>query len=220
MTIFVDDREDAKVVQMLRKINNDVVVQRLQVGDYIILGRRNVIIERKTAHDFASSIRDGRIWSQLSNYSSFLDDGYVVILAIIGSLGKVSRLRKWNLYSLISTIAGIQIGYRISVLFFDTEKYFVLFLHSVARRYGTKDVKRRELVHQFAKKPKTVEEQVLFILESFPGISAKRARQIVEKFGSIKCFVNNYEKIVELPRVGEKLLNQLREVIEWDGRKK
>lgn len=65
--IIVDDRERAngKVLAALAA-RDDVTVEiaRLEVGDYRV--ERRVVVERKTATDFAASLIDGRLFRQVA----------------------------------------------------------------------------------------------------------------------------------------------------------
>jgi ERCC4-type nuclease len=62
--VVVDDRErPSGVVPELEKLGRVVVkIEHLSLGDYCIDGA--VLIERKTAADFAQSLIDGRLFSQ------------------------------------------------------------------------------------------------------------------------------------------------------------
>ena len=68
--IVVDDRErPSGVVAELEKAGKAMVkVEHLSVGDYCVDGA--VLIERKTAADFAQSLMDGRLFSQAGRMSS------------------------------------------------------------------------------------------------------------------------------------------------------
>ncbi len=62
--IFVDDREQAGAVPaaLARRRDATIEVARLSVGDYCV--QRRVLVERKTAADFAASLIDGRLFRQ------------------------------------------------------------------------------------------------------------------------------------------------------------
>ena len=64
--IGIDDRERNKdLLAVLRGIEDvELVSRRLEIGDFEIEG--SVLIERKTAADFATSLVDGRLFSQAS----------------------------------------------------------------------------------------------------------------------------------------------------------
>jgi DNA excision repair protein ERCC-4 len=66
MRIAVDTRErNPRVEHALRRRNNIVVSRaRLPIGDYQI--KNSLIVERKTLADFALSVRDGRLFTQVA----------------------------------------------------------------------------------------------------------------------------------------------------------
>ena len=68
--IVADDRErPSGVVAELEKAGKVIVkIEHLSVGDYCVDGA--VLIERKTAADFAQSLMDGRLFSQAGRMSS------------------------------------------------------------------------------------------------------------------------------------------------------
>ena len=77
--IVVDDRErPCRVVAELEKLDGLIVkIEHLTVGDYCIDGA--VLIERKTAADFAQSLIDGRLFGQAKLMaSSSLRPAYII----------------------------------------------------------------------------------------------------------------------------------------------
>jgi len=64
LKLIIDDRERASIPYLETEMYNiGYEVQRIAIGDYIIIDEKNKIIacfERKTLEDFASSIKDGR----------------------------------------------------------------------------------------------------------------------------------------------------------------
>jgi DNA excision repair protein ERCC-4 len=68
--IAVDDRERSSgIVAELEKLDAVIVkMEHLAVGDYCIDGA--VLIERKTAVDFAQSLMDGRLFAQASRMAA------------------------------------------------------------------------------------------------------------------------------------------------------
>lgn len=78
--LYVDDREDRRIIDALHGIENlEVVVARLEVGDYHARwgndANRQVIIERKTADDFEKSIRDHRLAEQILRMEGKMEEG-------------------------------------------------------------------------------------------------------------------------------------------------
>jgi len=65
--IIIDDREsECGIAEILRKTAGvSVSMQRLPLGDYLV--DHKLLVERKTFEDFASSIKDGRLFHQASS---------------------------------------------------------------------------------------------------------------------------------------------------------
>ena len=72
--VVVDDRERPfEVVAELKRSDRVVVqIEHLLVGDYCIDGA--VLIERKTAPDFAQSLIDGRLFAQAGGWQTHTCD--------------------------------------------------------------------------------------------------------------------------------------------------
>ena len=71
--IVVDDRERAGDVPAALAMRGDATVEvaRLNVGDYCV--QRRVLVERKTAADFAVSLIDGRLFRQTAALAASVD---------------------------------------------------------------------------------------------------------------------------------------------------
>ena len=90
MVIIVDDREPSDI---LDSIKNSVTYERkrLAIGDYIV--NNTIIIERKTAPDFISSMLSGHLRSQVYRLTKVSSSP---ILAVIGNIyieaqGRINR---------------------------------------------------------------------------------------------------------------------------------
>ncbi len=63
ISIIADDREPNDIIKSLtERPDVDITIKRLSVGDYLVDNR--LLFERKTIHDFAISIIDGRLFKQ------------------------------------------------------------------------------------------------------------------------------------------------------------
>ena len=64
--IVVDKREERSgIPSLLRELGISVRYEMLEVGDYLLPG--DILVERKSARDFISSLLDGRLFDQSSN---------------------------------------------------------------------------------------------------------------------------------------------------------
>lgn len=65
MRLFVDYRERG-VAETIEGVCEEIEFAQLPLGDYLIaLEEGSVLVERKTATDFLSSVRSNRLWEQL-----------------------------------------------------------------------------------------------------------------------------------------------------------
>ena len=66
LAILIDDRERSQTIRQSLAAMPGVTsrLQRLAIGDYQVDGR--LLFERKTLHDFAVSVTDGRLFRQMT----------------------------------------------------------------------------------------------------------------------------------------------------------
>lgn len=87
--LYIDDREDRRIVEMLKGIPNlHVIVCRLETGDFRARWgsgeHEQLVIERKTATDLARSIETGRMRSQALALAGEMAKGVRCILLVQG----------------------------------------------------------------------------------------------------------------------------------------
>lgn len=200
--IIVDYREkNSLVTSELSALNLEIEFASLEIADYII---GNVAIERKTVSDFISSMINRRLLNQLEKMSSYENR----LLIIEG-------LDEQELYSEQENNKGVHAnsirGFLISILlkhktpivftknYEDTAK----FLEIISRR------KTKEMSLHVAKKNLNKSERLQFILEGFPGIGPKTAKELLKKFRTIRNIINAPEG--ELKKIlGKRTENILR----------
>ena len=76
--VVVDKREEKSgVPEHLLELGVSVRLEFLEVGDYLLPG--DVLVERKTARDFLSSLIDGRLFEQAANLASSSENPTLII---------------------------------------------------------------------------------------------------------------------------------------------
>ncbi len=77
--ILVVDRERfGQVLQTLRALEDvSVATRQLPLGDYQVDGR--LLVERKTLHDFALSIIDGRLFNQMKHLATAPQNSVLIL---------------------------------------------------------------------------------------------------------------------------------------------
>jgi ERCC4-type nuclease len=92
-----------------------------------------------------------------------------------------------------------------------------LILVSIDKKLG--EVKEKKELIIAKPKAESIEEEALRVIASFPMISEKRAKEILEYFGSIHNFVNNVDKINEIEGIGDKIRDRIKILINYDIRR-
>ncbi len=204
--IYADIREEKSGIPSLLEREGLLVVRKqLDIGDYVISDK--IVVERKTATDFAHSLFDGRLFDQASRMS----EAFPIIVYVVE--GNPFRLRRYRsrLTQLTSAMVALAVDFNAKILFSEGPSHSATIIGSLARRANT--VRKPVTLH---KKPKlsSIREWQLYIVESFPGIGAKTAERVLEHFGTIERFVN--ASIVELSRVpgiGEKRAELIKTIL-------
>lgn len=193
-TIIIDNRESGEFDKLLASKNALIERKQLELGDFICSDR--TIIERKTRSDFESSILDRRLFNQLSNLVSTYSR---VILLIEGeeSLGRISRAALLGAYSSVVT------DYGASIFFTRNMESSADLIYSIAHH---EQVAGKKEISFFAKrKALTVSQSQRAIVETFPMIGPKLAKNLLIHFGNLETLLNaSEEELKNAEGMGEK----------------
>lgn len=190
--ILVDRREDRSgIVDLLKGFNLEVMVQTLAIGDYFIGGR--VLIERKTAEDFKSSIISGRLFQQVFSLKKWNDKSALIIE------GDLSDIKGIDQNALQGAIISISVFWQLPILFSRDSAESAKLLYIIAlqsNRYSDKKAYR----HYPKKKPVVDIKYGQKMLEAIPYVGPLTAKNLLYRFGSIENVVKSSE--LELSEVG------------------
>jgi DNA excision repair protein ERCC-4 len=206
--IVADDRErPSGVVAELEKAGKATVkVEHLSVGDYCVDGA--VLIERKTAADFAQSLMDGRLFSQAGRMSSspfrpaYIIEGTSTDWSGLG----VSR------EALQGALVTLMLIFDVPV-FRSTEPAETarLIYYIGSQLVRLRDPGYAPYRQGKAKRKKT---RQLRVLQSLPGIGADRAKKLLERFGTVRaCFIATPAELLEVDGIGSKTAAAIDQVI-------
>ncbi|MFB6246570.1 MAG: ERCC4 domain-containing protein [Candidatus Pacearchaeota archaeon] len=200
---IVDFRERSSLVpEMLEREEFEIEYKELKVADYIV---KDVAIERKTIQDFISSMINQRLLRQLEELQQY-ENNLLILEGIeeqdIYGEDEISGLHP---NSIRGFILSITLKYKVPIVYSknseDTAKYMSLI--------AKKQKKETRLNPQ--KKTLDKNEQLQFIIEAFPGIGPKKARELLEKFGNIQRTINATEE--ELREILGKKAEEVIEII-------
>jgi len=65
------------------------------------------------------------------------------------------------------------------------------------------------------KKPLSLQEQQIFIIESLPNVGPVTARKLLEKFGSVKGVINaQKDELTQVEGIGKVIAQKIRDVVD------
>jgi DNA excision repair protein ERCC-4 len=206
--VVVDDRERPfEVVAELKKSDRVVVqIEYLLVGDYCIDGA--VLIERKTAADFAQSLIDGRLFAQAWRMAtSHLRPAYIIegTSAEWSGLGVSQEALQGALVTLM-LIFDLPV-FRSS----DPAESARLILYIGSQLLRLRDPGYMPYRQAKAKRKKS---RQLRILQSLPGVGPDRAKRLLERFRTVRaCFGASTAQLIEVEGIGAKTAAAIEQVI-------
>jgi Fanconi anemia group M protein len=208
--VIVDTREVEEAPSIAEALErNGVAVERrfLDAGDYITGDK---IIERKTTLDLIHSIADRRLWAQLEKLKSAQD--YRPLLLVENPLTLIQKFTKWNLRSVCGLLASIELDWGVPILWAPNRTWTVATLLSLCRPQ-----EGRAHPPRFVRKEASLGQIRVSVLCGIPGVSAVRARALVEHFGTLSKIAGApVEKIAEVEGIGPKTAAKIWEVFNLD----
>ena len=209
LRIIVDDREraDGRVLAALAA-RDDVTVEivRLKVGDYRV--ERRVVVERKSAADFAASLIDGRLFHQATALA-LAPERAVLVLEGRDQEWRDTGVRREALQGALITI-GVFFG--VAVLHSDAPEEtarLLVYLGRQAQRAAQGGLPRPGY------RPKGRRACQLFLLQSLPGVGPARAARLLERFGSVQAVVNaSADDLTTVDGIGERTAAKMRSAVQ------
>lgn len=194
--VIMDYREkNSMVYSQLVELGIAVEIKELKVADYIV---NDVAIERKTVHDFISSMLSKRLTNQLQGLQQYKNR----ILIIEG-------IDEHELYSngvpdtgihpnaIRGFLLSIILSYRTPIIFTKDSEDTARFISVLSKR------QKKELSLNVSKKNLNKKERMQFILEGFPGIGPKTAKKLLLHFKTLReLFSASIEELTEI--IGKK----------------
>ncbi len=206
--VYADVREEPSgVPSLLERLGVVVIRKQLAVGDYII--PEGTVIERKASSDFVSSLFDGRLFEQSSRLTADYTDVYYVIE---GDFYRELRLWPSRRRQILGALATLVASYNVKLLWSPSKEETAELIAALASR--PEGYQAGPVV--INKKPRlgSIREWQLYILQSFPGIGAKTAERILQRFGSLEAFFNaSLAELASVEGVGEAKASRIKEII-------
>ena len=201
--IVIDNRETREFDELLKQAGAIVERKQLEVGDFICSAR--CILERKTRDDFETSILDGRMFSQLKN----LMYNYSRVIVIVEGEEAGGKLSK---EALLGAYTSLVTDFGISLFFTRNKEKTAEVIYAIAKH---EQLARKQPMRIFAKrKTYTIAQTQRSIIEMFPMVGPKLAKQLLENFGNIQNIINASEKeLREIEGMGEKRARMICKIV-------
>ena len=207
--IYVDSREkNSPLLKELISREVKVELTRMEVSDYAISSR--VAVEYKTVKDFVDSIIDGRLLEQAKK----LREAFERPVIIIEGKEDIYSVRNVHMNAIQGMIATIVLSFGIPLIRTVSPAESAGIIIAMARR---EQEASSQSYSPHALKPRSMAEQVFYVVSSLPGIGGMLARPLLKRFGSIRRIVNaDEEELKEVGLIGEKKAQKLRKLFEYD----
>ena len=204
--VYADSREgNSKVIRHLTEMEMDVKVRSMAVADYQVSDE--VAIERKTAKDFVDSLIDKRLFKQARELSEEFKKPLLILEGDDLYAGMV------NANAIRGSIASIALDFGISIIPTRNAQDTAAMIKRIAIR--EQNGEHTPVQIRTDKKPVSLLEQQLFIIESLPNIGPVNAKALLEHFGSVGNVINASEKdLQEVEGIGKKTAENIRSVID------
>lgn len=210
--VVLDDRERASSLDIFveRICGFAPRIERLQAGD-ILIGRR-VLIERKTVADFAASVVDGRLFSQIAALRSL---PFQIVVILEGEMTP-QESRGVSAAAFRNAMASVMIDWQVPVIrsrsIEDTARWVLSILQRQQKgndlpdwRWVTPTGQRRKpdevMVRPLRAKTAPAlsqRAQAIAMLSQVDGLGETKAKNLLARFGSVSAVLAATPKELEM----------------------
>jgi len=193
LPLIIDVNEPEDIPDRLRELGTEIEVRRIAPGDYVL---GPIGIERKTLPDFFNSLVRKRLFEQVQR----LRDAYPQPLLLLeGDLSEISTFK--HPQSVLGALLALEVKERVPVLTTADKEQTALVL-SVLWKGQDKAAPEYGLRH----KPKALSlgQRQRFLVEGLPTIGETLARNLLERFGTVRAIFNaTEEELKRVPKIGD-----------------
>lgn len=207
MKVIADHRETASgIVREIYRLDLEVEMQQLEVGDFILSER--VGVERKTVTDFLDSLVDGRLLEQAKNLAETFERPILILEG-----GGLYTERGIHPNAIRGALACITVDYSIPIIPTENEKESAKIIASIVKREQEED--KGEVPVRSERKSLTLTELQRFVVEGLPGVSAVLAKRLLDHFGTVERVMKAGKKeLMEVHGIGEGKAEEIRRIME------
>lgn len=203
LEVAMDPRESrSPVARLLLERGIRIKTVPMTTGDYRVSQR--IVVERKSATDFAASLRDGRLFEQLGRLAQH-ETGVVLVEG-----DPFSARTGLSPASLAGALAAALADHRVSIVSVPDAQASADLLTSLARR----ELRDGHAGPYRSERPAFHPEgQLLYLVQGLPGIGPVLARRLLEHFGSVaELAAASPEGLQEVDGVGPETAGAIHEI--------
>lgn len=201
--IHIDVHEDKKVYKAFDKKKVKYEIKALPVGDIVF---NNLCIERKEVSDFYGSVLSQRIYKQALNMTKNYKYNYIIIVGDYKAM-YYNKYMRFNNHLFLGAIVSLFLRYGVRVIQCKNNNELVFLTENLIKKLEDNTDQVNAVRIQY----NSEEDVKLNILASIPGISIKRASQILDDFDVNIAFTPKHDKqaISELTGFGKKICEEI-----------
>ncbi len=205
LRIIVDERErKSGIPELLKAIGMEIEMQTLSIGDYIVAPE--TIVERKSIKDLMASVFDGRLYDQCNRLKEHFEHPIVVVEGNVDEIEEITD----NPLVFYGTLSRIALEFKIPIIPTPSASHTAKLLVSMCSK---KDGSTGPYLKKI-KKSSNLETQQLSTLCSLPGIGAKLAVRMLEKFGTpLKVFSATTSELSKIEGLGEARAKKIKNML-------
>ena len=203
MRLIIDNREPKEIIALLQSRVDNVELDNLNIGDFIIKNNNGDIIlifERKSLSDLIASIKDGRYNEQSYRLSECETDNRSIYYIIEGNIMNFCNKSSETLQKMLfSSMLSLSYKKGFSLLHtsgpVETTEFIIRFYEKLKTEKATKeekeDIKYSEVVKTVKKANITKDNINEIMLSSIPGISIIVANELMKEYKTINNLTNS-----------------------------
>jgi len=194
MTLTIDSREKSiltdLVIEKAKSLNVKTTKQWIEVGDYVI---GDVCFEAKSSFDFLASVMTKRLWTQLDNMDRCYKTNVVIIYGSLGDALQytdhsakydktpIANKKRYLTNRFYGAIGKITLDSDIKPIWVSNEHAAASIITSIAKMQPHD----RSPIKPHIFKRFTSDDIRINMLATIKGISEKKAKMILKKYGSL-----------------------------------
>jgi DNA excision repair protein ERCC-4 len=208
MRMVIDEREKKSgIPDLLKEIGVKVEMKNLPIGDYIVASE--TVVERKSIHDFISSVFDGRLFDQCNRLKEHFEHPAIIIEGDTDEINQITE----NPLVFYGAISSVALDFKIPVLPTPNASNTAKLLVAMCARQG-------KIKGPFLKKIRksgNIHDQQLSVLCSLPGVGEKLASRMLKKFGSpSNSFSASITELSKIEGMGESRAQKIRNLLDME----